>query len=96
MLRNATPTLLAALVALATTTTTNAQPRDIRPPPLASWWLLPAQEPAPAVVVRGGEGGSHCDVSGCVVWAQGDWLVVVVDGVVLAERGRVYLPQVRR
>lgn len=66
-----------------------------------TWWA-DGLSTAPTVSVEGGQGGvSSIEDDGAgglrvVVWAQGDWRRVRVDGAILAERWRVALPLVRR
>lgn len=62
-------------------------------------WLAEDRPAPPIVIVHGGgAGGAHC-VDGatpgllrCVVWSQGDWQRITVDGEELAARQRTWLP----
>lgn len=67
---------------------------DIRPRPAVSWWAWPGCAQAPVLVVEGGEGGASCQEGIALVWAQGDYQLIVADGVVLFRGYRAYLPNV--
>lgn len=68
-----------------------------------SWWWRYQQNGSHPVVttVPPGLGWGLCPgpantAQMCIVSVQGPWVRVVADGALLAERGRVYLPAVRR
>ena len=66
---------------------------DVRPRPAASFWCVP---PGASVRVTGGEWGlSEAEGAGvAVLWAQGWYDYVEIDGQTVAGEHRVYLPWV--
>lgn len=67
----------------------------VQPPPLPSFWCV---SPTARVRVTGGESGLNREEGAAVavLWAQGAWRSVEVDGVTVAGGHRVWLPAVGR
>lgn len=72
--------------------------------PLPSYWVAEGLRSTPVVAIRGGRGGVHCvpdtdavlsPTQRCIVWAQGWWWEVVVDGAAIAQRHGQWLPLMR-
>lgn len=82
---------LTALLCIGLAVAAPVTPGEVHHDGPSWWWGRFA-----AARVVGGEGGAHCADEGgaCVVWAQGDWTLVEVDGQTVAARA--WLPWVGR